>query len=87
MPAVKGELKFDLSKIRAFEMADFFEANRLQDFRKMAATFAKCAVTVPEGWGDPAKPETFNRPMFGAGEGSFRWVIERFVADTQNVGE
>lgn len=84
---MKGELKFDMSKIRAFDLADFFDANRTQDFRRMATMFSKWAISVPDGWGDPSNPETFNRPMFGAGEGSFRWLIEEFVRQTQNVGE
>lgn len=67
--AIDG-LTFDLTKISAGEMADFFDAVRVQNVRAMADTFTRIVTTCPAAWGDPKKVETYLRlPFYGAFQG------------------
>jgi hypothetical protein len=69
-------LEFDLSKITAGEMADFFDASNKNDLYRMADTFAKVVKRCPEGWGEPTDAQTFvNRPYFT----EFKGIVQQFV--------
>lgn len=78
-------LEFDLTRIGIFEVEDFVMAARAGESRKAAAIMAQCCVKVPEGWGDPSDPATFNRPP--KGKWAWRDVIRTMMATVNEVGE
>lgn len=69
-------VEFDLSKVTADEMGDFFAAAKVNDNKTLAAVLTKVVKTCPAEWGDPSVPETFTKlPYFG----TFKALISAFV--------
>lgn len=74
--AEANTLEFDLTKITAGEMAEFFEASTKNEIKRMAETFTKVVKRVPAEWGDPANVDTYvNRPYFT----DFKGIVQQFV--------
>lgn len=77
--AIEG-LEFDLTQISAGEMADFFDAVRVQNVRAIATTLSKIVVACP--WGDPTDPATFLAlPFYGA----FQGVVDALGEAAQRI--
>lgn len=74
------ELKFDLSKVTAKQMTEFFDANRSNDYVRMSDFFAATVTECPPAWGKADDPNTYmERPFFT----EFKTIIEQFVEATQ----
>lgn len=74
------KLTFDLGKVTAKQMTEFFDANRTNDYDRMSAFFAATVIECPSSWGKPDDPNTYmERPFFT----EFKSIIEQFVEATQ----
>ena len=69
-----------LIQITTEEMQTFFQANREGDLATLAKTIARIAATCPPEWGEVNDPDTYlNRPWFGKGMYSGKWIVEQFT--------
>jgi len=79
-------LVFDLTRIGMDDLEDFVAGLNASEFRKVAATMARCCVKCPEEWGAPGEAATFfKRPPVG----EWRWkdVVDHFWATLNTSGE
>lgn len=73
-------VEFDLSKITADEMGEFFAAAKTNDNKTLATVLTKVVKVCPAEWGDPSRAETFGRlPYFE----TFKALISAFVDEAQ----
>lgn len=74
---IKG-LKFDFTKITAYEVDEFLKVFKSSDIRKQAEVIARFCTACPHDWGDCKTPDTFgNLPW--KGEVSFQTVRVAFM--------
>jgi hypothetical protein len=85
MPELLEQVKFDLSKISAKTMTQFFKANKENDYDSMAVIFTVVVTECPPQWGDPKNSETFSAlPFYSAFRKLIGKLVDEMSAEAKN---